>query len=126
VPGFLVRWGISALGLWIASVFVSGISFRGGATLLLAALLLGVVNAVVRPLAILFTLPLTVLTLGLFLWVVNAAMLELVAALLDGFVIASFGSALWASLWVSLTSWLASWYIGPRGRIEVLVIERSD
>lgn len=125
MPGFLVRLFISALGLWLASAVVPGMTIRGGGTLVLAALLLGIVNAVVRPLAVLLTLPLTVLTLGLFLLVVNAAMLGLVAWLLDDFSLAGFGSALLGTIVVGLTAWLASQYIGPQGRIEVLVVRRG-
>jgi putative membrane protein len=124
VVGFAIRLGIVALGLWLAHRIVPGIQIEGTGTLVAAALLLGIVNAFVRPLAILLTLPLTVLTLGLFLWVVNAAMFGLVAALLADFRVAGFGSALLGSLVVGLTSWLASWYVGPRGRVEVLVVRR--
>ena len=90
-----------------------------------AALLLGLVNAVVRPVVVVLTFPITVLTLGLFLWVVNAAMLGIVAWLLSGFEIAGLGSALLASAIVSITSWVASWYIGPRGHYEVLIVRRD-
>jgi putative membrane protein len=124
MPGFLVRALIAAAGLWLASALVPGLAIRGAGTLALAALLLGVVNALVRPLVVLVTLPLTVLTLGLFLWVVNAAMLGLVAALLEDFRIAGFGSALLGSLIVALTGWLASSWVGPSGRIEILVVRR--
>ena len=88
--GFLIRSLISALGLWIAAKLVPSMHFDGAGTLLLAAVLLGVVNAVVRPLFLVLTLPITVLTLGAFLLVVNAAMLGLVAALLDGFWLGGF------------------------------------
>ena len=88
-----------------------------------AALILGFVNAVIRPVVLILTLPLTVLTLGLFLLVVNAGMVGLTAALLPGFQVAGFGTAVLASIVVSLTSWFASWTIGPRGRYEVMVIE---
>ena len=122
VIGFAIRLAITALGLWLAQQVVPGIQIDGTGTLVAAALLLGIVNAVVRPLALLFTLPITVLTLGLFLLVVNAAMFGLVAALLDDFHVAGFGAALLGSLVVSLTSWVASWYVGPKGRLEVLVV----
>ena len=105
-----------------ASRIVPGIEIATVGTLLFAALLLGIVNAVVRPVVVVLTLPITVVTLGLFLWVINAAMLGLVAAFLSGFQIAGLGSALLGSLIVSITSWLASRYIGPRGRFEVLVL----
>jgi putative membrane protein len=122
MAGFVLRTAISAFALWVASAIVPGVTIRGTFTLLAAALLLGVVNAIVRPLAILLTLPLTILSLGLFLLVVNAAMLGLVAALLDGFTISGFRAALLGSITVSLISWAASWTIGPSGRFEMLVI----
>jgi putative membrane protein len=125
MPGFVVRALITAFGLWLATRLVPGFRIEGAATFLLAGLLLGLVNAVVRPLVVLLTLPLTVLTLGLFLFVVNAAMVGLVAALLERFAIAGFGSALLGSLIVSATAWLASSYVGPRGRFEVLVVRRE-
>jgi putative membrane protein len=79
------------------------------------------VNAVVRPIAIILTLPLSILTLGLFLLVINAAMLGLVSWLLDGFEIAGFWSALFGSVVISVTGWLASGFIGSRGRVEAMV-----
>ena len=125
MPGFLIRTLISALGLWIASKLVSGLHFDGPGTLLLAALLLGVVNAVVRPLLVVLTFPLTLVTLGAFLLVVNAAMLGLVAAMLDGMRIDGFWSAIFAAIWVGLTSWIASGWIGPRGRVEVFAVRHE-
>jgi putative membrane protein len=122
--GFLIRLAIAALGLWLADQLLGGIEIRGTGTLVAAALLLGIVNALVRPVAVLLTLPLTVVTLVLFLLVVNAGMFALVAALLDGFRVAGFGSALLGSIIVGLTSWVASWYVGPRGRVEVMVVRR--
>lgn len=124
MAGFLIRLAISALGLWLADQVLVGIEIRGTGTLVAAALLLGIVNALVRPVAVLLTLPLTVVTLGLFLLVVNAAMFGLVAALLAGFHVAGFGSALLGSIIVGLTSWVASWYVGSRGRVEVMVVRR--
>lgn len=125
MPGLVVRMLIVALGLWLAQAIVPGIWIRGAGTALLAALLLGVVNAVVRPLLIVLTFPITIVTLGLFLWVINAAMLGLVAALLSGVEISGFFSALAGALIVSLTSWAASQYIGPRGRTEIWIERRE-
>jgi putative membrane protein len=116
---------ITALGLWIASMIVHGMEFASPWTMLGAALLLGVVNAVVRPVILLLTLPITLVTLGLFLLVVNAAMLGLVAAILPGFALGGFLSAVFGSIVVSLTSWLASWFVGPRGRIEIMYSRRQ-
>jgi len=122
MAGIVLRTLIVALGLWLASVLVPGIVVTGPWTLLGAALLLGIVNAVIRPLLIVLTLPVTILTLGLFLLVINAAMLGLVAAIFDGFSITGFWSAVFGSIIISLTGWLASYFIGPRGRVQVIYV----
>ena len=123
--GFLVRLLVSALGLWLAWAIVPGVEFRGVGTLIAAAFLLGVVNAFIRPIFVLLTLPFTILTLGLFLLLINAFMVALVAALLDGFVLHGFGAAFLTAIVVSVTSWIASAFIGPSGRFEVIVV-RND
>jgi putative membrane protein len=122
--GFLIRMAITAAGLWLAAHFVSGITISNNETLVFAALLLGLVNAFVRPIAVFLTFPITIVTLGLFLWVVNAGMLGLVAWMLDGFRVAGLGSAMLGSLVIGFTGWLASWYVGPTGRVEVIVVRR--
>jgi len=124
MAGMILRLLIVALGLWLASATVPGIVVSGPWTLLAAALLLGIVNAVVRPLLIILTLPITVVTLGLFLLVINAAMLGLVSWFLDGFHVAGFWPALFGSIIVSITSWFGSFFIGPRGRFEVIYLRR--
>jgi putative membrane protein len=122
MTGFVLRALISAIGLWIATRWVSGIQIDDALTLVLAGALLGVVNAIIRPIAILLTLPITVLTLGFFLLVVNAGMVALVAALLPGFhIYGGFGSAFATALIVGITGWFGSWLIGSRGKIEVYV-----
>ena len=124
--GIFVRTLITALGLGLATVILPGVSIGEPVTLLVAALLLGLVNAFVRPLLVLLTLPLTLVTLGFFLLVINAAMFGLVAAMLDGFHVAGFFSAVVGALIVGLTGTLASLYIGPSGRYEVMVVERRS
>ena len=113
------------IGLYLASVLIPGVAIVGTGNLILAAFLLGLVNGFIRPIAFLLTLPLTIVTLGLFLFVLNAAMFGLVAAMLDGFSVAGFWSAIFGAIIVSITSTIASWYIGPKGRYEVYVI-RTD
>jgi len=120
MTGFFLRIAIVALGLWLAAKIFTGLNFDGPGTLLAAALLLGIVNAVIRPIAVILTLPLTLVTLGLFLIVINAGMLALVAWMLGGFQISSFWTAIGGSLIVSLTSWLASGLIGNSGRVEII------
>ena len=122
MPGFWVRFLITACGLLLAAWQLDGIQIGGPLSLFLAVLVLGVVNAVVRPVLLLLTLPVTLVTLGLFLLVLNGAMLGLAALLVPGFVIKGFWTALFGAIIVSLTGMAANWLIGPRGRVEVLVI----
>lgn len=124
MTGFFLRAAIVALGLWLATQVFPGLQFDGPGSLLAAAVLLGIVNAIVRPIAVVLTLPLTLLSLGLFLLVINAAMLGLVALLLTGFTISSFWTAIGASLLVSITSWLASGVIANSGRVEVITMKK--
>ena len=105
---FLLRAAFAAFGLWLASRVVEGISIDGAGTLAGAAILLGVVNAIVRPVLVVLTLPITILTLGLFLFVVNAATFGLVAYFLRDFHVAGFFPALLGSLLVSFISSIAS------------------
>lgn len=123
MEGFLIRAAVVAIGLWLASK-MGLIAFSSTETLIAAALLLGVVNAFVRPIIIILTLPITLLTLGLFLLVINALMILLVAWLVPGFMVAGFWPALGAAIVVSLTSWVMSGWIGPRGRIEVMTVRQ--
>jgi putative membrane protein len=113
VTRFIIRALIAALGLWLASEIVPGIAAPGGwISLLIAALLLGVVNAVVRPIVFVLTLPLTVVTLGLFLLIVNAAMLGLVGLLLKGFVVDGLWAGIFGSVVVGVVSWLGHLLMG--------------
>ena len=122
--GLLLRAAITALSLWVASQLLPGLQFSSGAKLAIAAILLGLVNAVVRPIAFVLTLPITVLTLGLFLLVLNAGMVGLVAWLIPGFEISGFWTAMGAAVIVSLVSWAASSAIGTNGRIEIFTAKR--
>jgi len=120
MPGFLLRLAISAFGLWVAAAIVPGMNFSGTGSLFLAAFLLGFVNAFVRPVLFVLTLPLTIVTLGLFVLVLNGLMLALVAWLLPGFSLAGFGSAVLGAIVSGLAAWLASAMIGANGRFERL------
>ncbi len=124
MQGFLLRTGITALGLAAAAALVPGIDYDQTLTLLVAALFLGFVNAVVRPLAIILTLPITLLTLGFFLWIINGLMLALVAALLDGFRVEGLLPAMLGSVIVGLTSWVGSSFIGSGARVERIALRR--
>lgn len=104
LTGFLIQWGITALSLWVASLVFNGIRFADKSSLIVSALLLGFVNAVLWPILVVLTLPLTFLTLGFFLLVINALMLLLVAKLVRGFTISGFWTAFFASLFISIFS----------------------
>ena len=102
----LVRAVFAALGLWLASQVVAGVAIDDTGTLIVAALLLGVINAIVRPIVVVLTLPITILTLGLFLLVVNAAMIGLVAMLLGGFHVDGLVPGVLAAIVTGLISWV--------------------
>ena len=113
--GFLLRAVISAIGLWLATQWVTGVHYDSVGALIGAGLVLGVVNAIIRPIAFILTLPVTILTLGLFLFVLNAAMVWLVGKIVPGFHAPWFMPAFLTSLIVWLTGWVGSWLIGQRG-----------
>ena len=108
ILNFLLTWLVAALSLLITAYLVPGFEFDSFSTAAIAALILGLVNAIVRPILVILTLPLTVLTLGLFLFVVNALMLWLVAFFTPGFTVAGFLPALLASVVVTFVSTLLS------------------
>jgi putative membrane protein len=116
--GFFTRLVITALGLWLAQAIIPGVTIVGVGTLILAALLLGLVNAVVRPVLFILTLPLTIFTLGLFLLVLNGISLGLVAWLLPGFAVSGLWAATLGALVVTITSWFANGFVGSSGRLE--------
>ena len=101
---FFAHWGINALSLWVVSLIFHGISFTSKRSLFLSALLLGFANAVIKPIVIILTIPLTLITFGLFLLVINALMMLLVSTLVPGFRIAGFWTAFFASIVVTLLS----------------------
>ena len=105
---FILQAVVTALGLWLASEVIPGVGVTSTSSLIAAAVLLGVVNALVRPILTFLTFPITLVTLGLFLLVVNAAMIGLVAVLLDGFVV----DGLWAGIGAAVVTGAGSWVVG--------------
>ena len=108
---FLLHWGITAVSLWVASHIFSGIRFASAGALVVSALLLGLANALVNPLLILLTLPLTFLTFGLFLLVINALVLLLVSALVRGFTVTGFWTAFFASIFITVFSFIIGAFV---------------
>lgn len=124
MTGVLVRWLITTVAVLIVTRIVSGVTIDSASSALLAGAILGVLNALVRPLLILLTLPLTIVTLGFFILVINALMFQLAGALVPGFHVASFWSAFWASIIVSIVSWLASLIIAGGGGERTVIVRR--
>jgi putative membrane protein len=119
--GFLIRLCLNAVALLIVSTVIPGIEVRGVLPALSAAFFLGLVNAVVRPIILILTLPLTILTLGLFIPLINAFLLKLVSLMIQGFEVHGFWSAVFGALLLSIVSGLLSLFINDRGRVEVVV-----
>jgi putative membrane protein len=120
---FLIRLLVNAAALWVATQIVGGVTYRGGALPLFAvALIFGIVNAVLRPIAFILTFPILIVTLGLFTFVINGVMLMLTSgvsgALGLGFHVAGFWAAFWGALVVTTVSWLLSILIKDAARAD--------
>ncbi|MCB2227478.1 MAG: phage holin family protein [Desulfarculaceae bacterium] len=124
--GFLFRWVVSALGLLFVSWLFDGIRVDGVGWAFVAALFLGVFNALIRPILILLTLPITVLTMGLFILVINALMLKLTGWLLAGFHVQGFWTALGGAVVLGLISLAANSLVNDRGSFEVIEMNRGQ
>jgi putative membrane protein len=122
--GFLIRLFLNALALLIVSTVIPGIEVRGILPALSAAFFLGVVNAVVRPVIVILTLPLTIITLGLFIPLLNAALLKLISLMIRGFEVHGFWSAVFGAILLSLISGLLNVFISEQGHVEVIVQRR--
>jgi putative membrane protein len=122
--GFLLRWSINLLALVIAGSVIPGVRIQSLQMGIIAAGILGIVNAVIRPVVLVLTLPINLLTLGLFTLVINAAMLKLVADLVPGLMIESFRAAFYGALLISFVSWLMNVFIGGKGTF--IFIKRAN
>lgn len=109
----ILRTIVGMIGLWLAQQFVPGVEITDNVTLFTAAIIMGVINAVARPVVFVLTLPVTFLTLGLFLLVVNAAMFSLTAWFLEGFTVSGFWAALFGAIVMGIVNWIGQMVIGP-------------
>ena len=119
MKGFLIRWIINTLTLVLVVGIVPGIHAESWEAVAVAALILGLLNAFLRPLIILFTLPLNIISLGFFTLLINGFMFYLVSKVVEGFYITSFGSAFWGALFFSIISFLLNLFINPQGQISI-------
>jgi putative membrane protein len=118
--GIVLRWLTLTGAILLASYMLEGIHVSGYMSAIGAAAILGILNAFFRPIALILTLPINVLTLGLFTFVINAIMLKMASGVIDGFDIRGFWPAIFGALIISLVSWLLNMFINERGRVDVI------
>lgn len=124
--GFFLRWSVNLLALVVAGSLIQGIRIESIGMSVAAAGILGIVNAVIRPVVLILTLPINLLTLGLFTLVINALMLQLVAAVVPGLAIEGFWAAFKGALVISVVSWLVNIFIGGDGRMVYIKTIKKD
>lgn len=125
MKGLFVRWLMLTVAIMAAAYLLPGIEITGGIfSAFFAAAILGILNALLRPLLLLLTLPLNILTLGLFTFVINALMLMMASGVISGFHIAGFWSAIFGSLIIGVVSWLLTSMINDQGKMEVITLQR--
>ena len=124
--GLVIRWVTTAFALWLTSLLVKGIEVDGAPALFVAAVVLGIFNAVLRPLVLVITFPINLVTLGLFTFVINGAMLKLTGDVVRGFSVNGFWSAVIGALLLSIISFALNLFISDTGHVEYLYVERID
>ena len=124
MKGIVFRWLVLTLAILVAAYLIPGIGVRGFFSALLAAAMLGILNAFFRPILIILTLPINILTLGLFTFVINAVLLMMASGVIGGFAVQGFWAALLGSLVISIISWLLSSFINERGRVEYIDLQK--
>jgi putative membrane protein len=126
MPGILIRWFITTLAIVVVPYVISGVRVEGLGTALAAGAILGILNALIRPVLIVLTLPLTVVTIGLFIFVINALLFEFAAAIVPGMHVDSFWSALFASIVVSIVSWILNSAIAGGAGERTVIVRRGS
>lgn len=122
MKGLLIRWVINSLALVLVSQVIKGIEVDHLFAAFVAAAVLGVINAVLRPILLLLTLPITILTLGLFALVINGLMLYIAGSVVEGFHVSGFWAPVFGALFLSAVSWIANAFISDRGRIQYIEV----
>ena len=126
MKGIVLRWLILTLAIMVAAYLIEGIEVRGFGSALFAAAILGILNAFFRPVLIILTLPINILTLGFFTFVINALLLMMASGVIGGFEVHGFWAAFFGSLIISLISWLLSSFINEQGRVGYIDLKRRD
>ena len=126
MKGLLIRWLILTVAIMVAAHLIEGIEVKGFWSAFLAAAILGVLNALFRPILIILTLPINILTLGLFTFVINAVLIMMVSGVIGGFEVHGFWSAFLGSLVISVVSWLLSSFISDQGRVGYVDLRKRQ
>ena len=126
MKGILVRWLMLTVAIMFASYLIGGIQIKGFFSAFFAAAILGILNAFFRPILILLTLPINILTLGLFTFIINAMLLKMASGVISGFEVYGFWPAIFGSLLISVVSWILSSFINERGRMEYIDLKKKD
>ncbi len=126
MKGLLIRWLFLTVAILVAAHLIQGFEVKGFWSAFLAAAILGVLNALFRPVLIILTLPINILTLGLFTFVINAILVMMVSGVVGGFEVHGFWSALLGSLIISLVSWLLNSFINEQGRVGTIDMKKRQ
>lgn len=123
--GLTIRWLTLTAAIIVASYMIDGIRVTGVFSAIFAAAALGILNAFFRPIAQILTLPINILSLGLFTFIVNAVMLKMASGIIPGFDVQGFWAAVWGAFLISVVSWLLNAFIGGRGTVEYIDLEHK-
>jgi len=126
MKGLLVRWLVLTVAIVFSSYLISGIQVSGFFSALFAAAILGILNVFFRPILIILTLPINILTLGLFTFVINALILKMASGVISGFEVHGFWSAVFGALVISAFNWILNSLINERGRVEYMDLRKRD
>ena len=126
MTGLVLRWLILTVAIMSASYLMDGIHVSGFFSAFFAAAILGILNAFFRPILLLLTLPINILSLGLFTFLINAMLLKMASGVISGFEVSGFWTAVFGSLVISLFSWLLSSFISEKGKINYIDLRRKD
>ncbi|OQY47438.1 MAG: hypothetical protein B6240_05945 [Desulfobacteraceae bacterium 4572_87] len=124
--GLLVRWLILTAAIMVASYLIQGIEVNGFFSAFFAAAILGVLNVFFRPILLILTLPINILTLGFFTFIINAVLLKMASVVISGFVVHGFWSAVLGGFIISVVSWLLNSFINDQGRVGYTDLRRRD
>ena len=124
MKGITIRWFVLTAAIMISSYLIVGIQVSGFLSAFFTAAILGILNTFLRPVLIILTLPINILSLGLFTFVINAILLRMASGVISGFVVLDFGSALVGSLVISIFNWLLSSFVNDQGRVEYIDMKK--